>query len=115
MEHKAYLISCETRRMTTIHESIMLDSADPLENMPLLFIRYNPDTFRIDGVIKRITKTEREQNLMDYLDEIRLRKEDARELQIKYMYYDTSSKMSRPLICMDDEFPSTLCAACKNF
>ena len=113
-QHKVYDISCETRRMTIIHESIMLDPSNPLEQMPLVFIRYNPHAFRIDGILQKIPKTERESRLINYLRQIRLTRRDARSLQIRYMYYDTLSKLSRPLICTDNNFPTTLYDCCEN-
>jgi hypothetical protein len=113
-QHKAYDISCETRRMTIIHESIMLDPSNPLENMPLVFIRYNPHAFRKDGILQKIPKKERESRLVGYLRQIRLSNKDANLLQIRYMYYDTLSKLPHPLICTDDDFPTALKDCCEN-
>ena len=113
-QHKAYDISCETRRMTTVHESIMLDPSNPLVQMPLVFIRYNPDTFRVNGCLQKLTKAEREQTLMDYICGMMLDETHAGQLQVKYMFYDTSSNMTKPLICSDEQFPDALLACCQN-
>jgi hypothetical protein len=111
-QHKDYMISCETRRMTTVHESCMLDPAQPLANMPLVFLRYNPHAFRVDGKLGRIPKVNREKKLVEYLKNMSLDSKAAGELKILYAFYDKSSLGNKPLICGDVEFPTSLVEAC---
>jgi hypothetical protein len=112
-QHKDYMISCETRRMTTVHESCMLDSAEPLRRMPLVFIRYNPHAFRVDGNLVKISKHEREKKLVDFLQTMSVKPSEAGELQVRYAFYDKSSLSKRPLICDDEDFPASLKSACE--
>ncbi len=111
-QHKDYMISCETRRMTTVHESCMLDPAQPLAQMPLVFLRYNPHAFRVDGELVRISKVNREKKMAVYLQNMSLDSRCAGELQIQYAFYDKSSDSNIPLICSDEEFPTSLKEAC---
>ncbi len=111
-QHKGNMISCETRRMTTVHESCMLDPAQPLANMPLVFLRYNPHAFRVDGNLVRISKVNREKKLVEYLKNMSLESKAAGELKILYAFYDKYSLVNKPLICDDVEFPTSLVEAC---
>ena len=111
-QHKDYMVSCETRRMTTVHESCMLDPSQPLARMPLFFLRYNPHAFRVDGELVRISKIDREKKLAEHLQNMSLDSRCAGELQIKYAFYDKLSHSNRPLICNDEEFPTSLKKAC---
>tara|TARA_B110000881_G_C18440937_1_gene445908 strand:- start:230 stop:736 length:507 start_codon:yes stop_codon:yes gene_type:complete len=111
-QHKGNMISCETRRMTTVHESCMLDPCQPLAQMPLVLLRYNPHAFRVDGNIERISKVNREKKLVKYLKNMSLESNAAGELKILYAFYDKSSLVNKPLICDDVEFPASLVEAC---
>ena len=60
-QHVSYSISCETSRMTRIVESLMLEG----NSLPVLFVRYNPHAFRIDGVPQKVLKKDREKQLVE--------------------------------------------------
>ena len=112
-QHKHIAISCETRRMASIHESSMLDPSTPLANMPLVFIRYNPDKFSINGETVDISSEERHEKIISYIKNMKLDPEQRGELQILYAYYDSVSNLDKPLICYEEEFPEHLLPACK--
>lgn len=60
----SYDLSCETARPAKIHEACMAS----LVGRPLLFIRINPDAFKVDGVTKRVLFRERMDKLVELLE-----------------------------------------------
>ena len=78
-----YSISCDMKRMTTIVESLALDG----NTMPTTFIRYNPNSYRINNKTVKKPKEDRQKILLDTINEICLSTE-RKPLNIIYMYYD---------------------------
>ena len=75
-----YNVLCEQARMTDIVNSV----TDPALIKPILFVRYNPHGFQVDGVTKRTTTRERLLRLKEVLEAWR----PTRALELQYMYYD---------------------------
>jgi len=94
-------ISCDMKRMSKIIESLMMEG----NTMPLLFIRYNPDAFTVDGEKQHVKKTDRESKLIALLDngdhELFVRAKKAL-ITIQYMYYDVEA--DRPAVCYDPTY-----------
>lgn len=71
--------------MMEVKSAFLQDGND----IPLIFIRYNPDVFKIDGKLQKIKKKDR---LKRYLDLIKELEETSTEemipLTIYYLYYD---------------------------
>ena len=77
-----YSVSCDTRRMNDIVTAIRCSG----NSLPILFIRYNPDAFKVNGITERVPKIKRESKLIKFIKEY---KPSKSELEIKYMYYNT--------------------------
>lgn len=90
-------LSCDMRRMARVVESLALEG----NALPIEFVRYNPDAFRVDGALQRIPKKDRERILVDYLTSITddgLASEAA-PLTITYFCYDCEDLL--PTVCAD--------------
>ncbi len=81
-QHSHYEVSCETRRMTDVYSSLVLE--EKFQGNKIVWIRYNPDAFKINGQTTRITKKDRDQKLFDLLDNF----QTEMNMAIIYMFYD---------------------------
>jgi hypothetical protein len=81
----------------------------------VIFIRFNPDECRVDGRLIKVPKAERHSQLCAELR--RLCKERTQgavwggQLQIHYMYYDSTTRADGklwPCVTADDEWPEGL-------
>ena len=82
-QHEDYIISCESLRPFKIAESLALGG----NSMPIVVIRFNPDAFKVGGVITTVTMEDRYTKLIDtirYWNKKQL-------LAVHYMYYDLDS------------------------
>jgi len=83
-QHRFYKdgISCDMKRMGHIMTGLAIDG----NTLPVLFIRYNPHSFKIDyEKQKGLPKKEREQILIQFIKDY---KSPGEGLDIAYMYYD---------------------------
>jgi hypothetical protein len=95
-QHKGNEISCEVARMARVQAAISLGGFTELREIPpILWIRYNPNTCRLDG-IKRSSKvvnssglTDREVTLLNVIANPNL---GDRSAGILYMYYDSKTQ-----------------------
>lgn len=78
-----YSVYCDMARMAKIVESLTLEA----NTLPIMFIRINSDTFRVDKKVKKVIKKERAAKLVDFINNIKFDSESP-YLQIQYMYYD---------------------------
>ena len=101
-QHKGYMISCDTRRMTEVRSVFTQDGNE----MPLVFIRYNPDSFRIDGVLQKIKKKDRLKRYVELVRELENSEEEMMPLTIYYLYYDTTGDKLE--IFYDPDYPQEL-------
>jgi hypothetical protein len=101
-QHKGYIISCDTRRMTEVRSVFLQDGND----IPLVFIRYNPDAFRIDGDLQKIKKKDRLKRYVELVKELEESEEDMMLLTIYYMYYDLNGYKLK--IFYDPDYPRKL-------
>ncbi len=80
-----YGIACDMKRMSKITESLILGGLA----LPILFIRYNPNSYSVDGKQCRVIQENRQKTLIEY---IRNYKSDPDKLlQIQYMFYDVNN------------------------
>lgn len=99
-----YSILCDMSRMTYIIEALMLDG----NTLPILFIRYNPNAIKVDGVNKLITKSTRQNKLIEFINNYQFNNEIP--LQIQYMYYNiTNSKLE---IHNDPDYDDNIIETC---
>ena len=95
--HSAYPASCDVRRDFDMCASLMLGSSHKT-----VIIRYNPDSFRVDGTDKRVPTKDRQRRLVEILRTWLL--EDPapkRQLARFFLYYDCRSDSSLPVVAND--------------
>ena len=80
-QHEWYEITCEIRRMTDVYHTLILEG----NTLPILFVRYNPNSYSINSVKQSTPKRERESTLLELLNNVNF----ERPFAIQYMYYDT--------------------------
>ncbi|SPN79748.1 Hypothetical protein ZAZAV_475 [Cedratvirus Zaza IHUMI] len=82
-QHKSYPEECELSRMGAIHQD--------LGGIDVLFIRFNPDSYKQEGKTIREYKS-REKFLLDYLTNLNNVQRLVCPLLVTYFYYDNFSK-----------------------
>ena len=96
-QHKEYSQICETSRMNNIVSAWCLGG----NSIPVVFIRYNPHAFKVDGITKRTTIGERHKKLTELLNHIKTM-EPVKEVQVYYMFYDTEKGV--PTVMADPDY-----------
>jgi hypothetical protein len=95
-QHSHYTVGCEVRRMTEFHRSVMAARMD----LPIVFVRYNPDAYKVDGKTRKTTLTVREATLISLIRNISVDKDQG--LGVYYLFYD--SDREQPSIFEDPEY-----------
>src|SRR3989338_8681352 len=83
-QHNAYLLSCEQRRISSVCAAIRTAN----DFRPIVWVRYNPHTFRINGNITSVCG--REQALVEYIRSVCARADGGHSyapLSLVYMFY----------------------------
>ena len=96
-QHREYSQVCETSRMNNIVSSLRLGG----DETPVVFIRYNPHSFKVDGATKRTARAERYTKVCELLDKIKVT-EHGEHIHVFYMFYDTVSEL--PVVLTDPEY-----------
>lgn len=84
--------SCDLRRMAYVREALTIEG----NTLPLVFLRYNPDAFKVGGVTRPTKKKDREARLVALLRDLEVR--DATGLPpmtLQYLYYDVTADCAR--------------------
>ena len=99
-QHEGYPLSCETRRMVDVKSVFVQDGND----LPLVWIRYNPDKFSKGETKGKINKKDRVKEIVKLMGKI---SGELPPLSIYYCYYDTNKDGS---LCIfdDPDFPDEL-------
>ena len=100
-QHDGYGVSCDIKRMSDIRTSYTIEGCE----LPILFIRYNPHEFEVDGNIVKISRKYREETLITYIR--KLTNTQLPPLTIQYMYYNVDSS-NELLIWSDPEYPQSI-------
>jgi hypothetical protein len=79
-KHSWYGVECEVRRMADVHLSLTLAE----NTFPIMFLRYNPHRFSVDGKVFHTSKYVREQRLVEYLRNVTF----DQPFSVTYMFYD---------------------------
>jgi hypothetical protein len=105
-QHKSYNIKCEVSRMLKILESLTIGG----NTINITFIRYNPDSYKVNDKIEKVLKKERENDLINILkDDNHLIYTINKSLAIYYMYYDKKDINDKyPLITYDIDYDETI-------
>lgn len=101
-QHKFNVLSCETKRMMDIKCALIQDGND----MPLVFIRFNPDKFTINDKRVYIPKKDRLKKCADLIKTISINKDTLMTLNIYYMYYNVTDNNLN--ILSDPDFPEEM-------
>lgn len=85
-QHAWIATSCDVKRMAEVVETLAVGGNE----LPVAFIRFNPDAFRRDGALQSIPKKARHAALVRILgDATHALWTDPRPLAILHMFYDT--------------------------
>jgi hypothetical protein len=87
-QHAAYGITCDLKRMGLTVESLRLEG----NTQRIVFIRYNPDAFTVNGVTKRTSRQERHDALIALLRELETEPDapGVEDVRTYYLFYDTT-------------------------
>jgi hypothetical protein len=117
-QHASESYSCDTARLTKIHESFALGNNFGLRTVH--FVRYNPHAFRNTAVSDeavRIRKVDRERFIMNYLETVQHNTEsdDCLRLMVDYAYYDRETDASsKPNLCFAESYSQAIRDASRN-
>jgi hypothetical protein len=100
-QHDGYGVSCDIKRMSDIRTSYTIEGCE----LPILFIRYNPHEFEVDGNVIKISRKHREGALISCIK--RLTNTKLPLLTIQYMYYNVDSSNELHIWC-DPEYPQSI-------
>ena len=97
-QHEQYGVACEVRRMVDVYQSLVTEG----NTLPITFIRYNPDEFKVHDKKIKITKANKEKSLLKTINDNKFEK----PFSTIYMYYDTIDE--QPFIFSDPEYDDSL-------
>jgi len=98
-QHEDYGIDCDIKRMSDIYSSLMLDG----NTLPVIFIRYNPHGYKVNGVTKPTKQVDRHAKLIETIQYASTLKNNA----IMYLYYDMDEQ-NKPCILSDPLYDETI-------
>ena len=111
-QHKQNMISCETRRMVDTYTSLL---ATNTLNNHTIWLRYNPSAFQINEQRQKLSKSDREQELLKVIKTF----VPSQTMEILYMFYDSrwskNTNKNIPDIFDDIDYPNLLKPHCKVF
>jgi hypothetical protein len=117
--HKDYVPSCELSRMEQVHEAVLKAQfgdmcagigdvaalASPLK--PMVFVRYNPDPRKVNGVKEKCRRKDREALLLKVLSDIdKGQLELPHALNIVYVGYNMQDGL--PTVCKDQDYSAQM-------
>jgi hypothetical protein len=93
-QHSAYMPSCDVRRDLDIYTSIALGSGHKA-----VILRYNPDSFRVDGTRVALSTKERQKRLLEVLSAW-VMEDPAPRMQFArfFLFYDSRSESMLPTV-----------------
>jgi hypothetical protein len=101
-EHSSEAVMCEVTRMLDVAAQHRLRS-----DLPLHFIRFNPDGYQVDGRPRNPKMAERHKELVLAIEE-----PVSTPLAISYICYSSTAGVAD--VTKSDEFPPDLREACKT-
>lgn len=107
-QHAYYSVSCELARMAKVFEALQMEQ----NNLPVVFVRFNPNAFRVDDLLQRVSKQTRYAKLIEEINSTTSK--DLPPFSIIYMYY-TSRKTSVevvPTIFDDPDYAEVMKRSC---
>lgn len=109
-EHEWYGIECEVSRMTKVHAAMAIEG----NTLPLLFIRYNPHAFRVDGQLHTVRTRDRLDRLVQFIEKWQSSADNP--LEVQYMFYSCEQMQSGLSlnIWSDEAYNSEVRACCRD-
>ena len=106
-QHCGYMVGCDMKRMAKIVETLTLGG----NTLPILFLRYNPDAYSVDGKHCKTSIKDKEAKLVSILNcdsaatatKGKLGPHSDQTLGIMYLYYNQDSE-GHPDLVWDHEF-----------
>ena len=105
-QHKSYSNGCsfdvktqELRRMVQIHEALSNGM------MPVIFLRFNPDNFRVKGNLQKVNMQKRLEILCKWVNYcLNLKEKDlsTNQIRIKHLFYDEYDETNIDFEVIDD-------------
>ena len=97
-QHSHYPIGCDAARMLNIFAEVMKrgDRAGKIR-----FIRFNPDTYELQGEKQKMSQCDRQTALLRVLNTA-----PEQQFSVVYLFFDRAGLL--PDVCLDPEYPSTL-------
>lgn len=102
-QHSAYGIVCDIKRMNEVYASLLVEG----NTLPLVFIRYNPHSFKINGQTTKVTDKERHTSLLNTLNIVAEMEADLKPLSVIYLFYDCDVN-NCPTILSDPEYDENI-------
>ena len=99
-QHSHISQACETARMNNVVTSWILEG----NSTPVVWIRYNPHAYRIDGVLAKMPTKERHRKLVEFINQISF--EGEPDVRIYYLFYDIDGGI--PIVLSDPDFHPTV-------
>jgi hypothetical protein len=97
-QHGHIPLTCELKRMAECAAAMRIVD----EKRNILFARYNPDAFRVDGVLQKVPTKVRIKRLLEFLRSYK----PTKPLEIAYLFYDTID--GNPAIFQDPEYDANM-------
>jgi hypothetical protein len=88
-EYNGYKISCEQRRMLEVIASLRMN--EQYTNVPIAFFRYNPHSFKIDGVKQDLNQSTRNTCILKFIEDWNNAENTIQNFSIHYCCYDSYS------------------------
>jgi DNA-directed RNA polymerase subunit RPC12/RpoP len=88
-QHDWYSQYCETRRMYSVFQSLTVEG----NNLPIVFIRYNPDRYKVDSELVKTPKSIRMHELVEFIQTFK----PSNQFNIKYMFYNVDNSVLKVL------------------
>jgi len=106
--------SCEVARMTQVNEALALEG----NTLPIVWIRWNPDAFRVNGELQKLKKKERGKLLVRFLKALESTTSlEPGSVSIFYLFYDRDDGVGHefipPKFALQKEY-AALCSLIKN-
>jgi len=86
--------------MANVVSSLVLEG----NTLPMLWLRYNPHSYKVEGRLARTTRTARHLRLTETLKNVSF--EGQPSLRVAYMYYNTTEGL--PACLSDPEYNATV-------
>jgi hypothetical protein len=87
--------SCEVARMTQVNEALALEG----NTLPIIWIRWNPDAFRVNGDLQKVKKKERGHLLVRFLKALESTTSlEPGSVSIFYLFYDHDDGVGKGFI-----------------